>query len=38
MRLLVYVEPLIEMGLPYWKSAWSNTFGRNLIETIRRDE
>lgn len=34
MKILFYVEPLIEMGRPYWKEGWLNTYSYKLIKTL----
>ena len=35
MRLLFFVEPLIEMGRPYWKDYWANIYGK-IIRTLEK--
>jgi hypothetical protein len=36
MNLLFYVEPLIEMGRPYWKQPWANDFCLLIINSLRK--
>jgi GT2 family glycosyltransferase len=38
MNVLFYVEPLIELGKPYWKEGWATDFCANLAATLRGDE
>ncbi len=34
MKLLFWIEPLVEMGRPVWKSAWVSEFAAGMIETL----
>lgn len=36
MNILCYVEPLIEMGRPYWKAGWATSFSSMIIESLKR--
>lgn len=35
MKILFFVEPLIEMGRPYWKDYWANIYGK-IIRTLEK--
>lgn len=35
MNILFYVDPLIEMGRPYFKESWVNNFCPNIINSLR---
>lgn len=37
MNVLFYVEPLIEMGRPFWKDYWSNVYSQKLIQALFED-
>jgi hypothetical protein len=34
MNILFYVEPLVEMGRPYWKDGWATYFCRLLMQAL----
>lgn len=34
LRYLFYVEPLIERGLPFWKSGWAQRLTASMVETL----
>lgn len=34
MKILFYIEPLIELGRPYWKDGWLNHFCNKFIDTL----
>ena len=36
LRVLFYVEPLIEMGLPYWKKCWADTFIQTILDALEQ--
>ena len=38
MKILFYVEPLIEQDMPYWKIGWVNIFCRDIIKTLKQCE
>ena len=38
MNLLFYVEPLIEMGKPYWKKEWVNNICLNIVKTLEKSD
>lgn len=35
MKILFFLEPLIEMGRPYWKESWAQVY-RNIIQTLEK--
>ncbi|WP_152019922.1 hypothetical protein [Aliarcobacter butzleri] len=38
MKILFYVEPLIEQDKPYWKDGWVGVFCNNIIKTLEQSE
>jgi len=38
MKILFYVEPLIEQDKPYWKDGWVGVFCRDIINTLNHSE
>ncbi len=38
MKILFYVEPLIEQDKPYWKDGWVSVFCNNIIKTLEQSE
>ncbi|MCT7580161.1 hypothetical protein [Aliarcobacter butzleri] len=38
MKILFYVEPLIEQDKPYWKDVWVGVFCRDIINTLNQSK
>ena len=38
MKILFYVEPLIEQDKPYWKDGWAGVVCRDIINTLKQSE
>ena len=38
MKILFYVEPLIEQDKPYWKDGWISVFCRDIINTLNQSK
>ncbi|WP_368031183.1 hypothetical protein [Arcobacter sp. s6] len=38
MKILFYVEPLIEQDKPYWKDGWINVFCKKIINTLNQND
>ena len=38
MKILFYVEPLIEQDKPYWKDGWVSVFCSNIIATLKKND
>ena len=38
MKILFYVEPLIEQDKPYWKDGWVGVFCRDIINTLNQSK
>ena len=38
MKILFYVEPLIEQDKPYWKDVWISVFCRDIINTLNQSK
>ncbi|MDD3834989.1 MAG: hypothetical protein PHS42_05905 [Sulfurimonas sp.] len=36
MNVLFYVEPLIELGKPYWKEGWVNEVCLDIVQTLQK--
>ena len=34
MKILFFIEPLIEKGLPYWKYGWATVWAKDIINTL----